>query len=164
MWKLLQIFFSWAPKSLKIVTATTKLKDACSLKESYDKPRQCNEKQRHHFTDSGPYSQSYGFSSNHVQMWNLNHKESWALKNWCFWDDSELWCWEDSWRVPWTARRSKQSILKEINPEYSLEGLMLKPKLQYFDHLMRRVDSLEKTPRLGKAEAKGEEGSREMVR
>ena len=63
-------------------------------------------------------------------------------------------------RVPWTARRSNQSILKEINLEYSLEGLMLKLKLQYFGHLMLRVDSLEKTLMLGKIEAKGEEGSR----
>ena len=64
-------------------------------------------------------------------------------------DAFELWCWKRLLRVPWTARRSNQSILKEINPEYSLEGLMLKLKLQYFGHLMRRVDSLEKTPMLG---------------
>ena len=60
-------------------------------------------------------------------------------------DASELWCWRRLFRVPWTARRSNWSILKEINPEYSLEGLMMKLKLQYFGHLMRRVDSLEKT-------------------
>ena len=60
--------FSWAPVSLWMVTATTKLKDACSLKENYDKPRQCTEKQRHHFANKGLYSQSYGFSSSHVQM------------------------------------------------------------------------------------------------
>ena len=65
-------------------------------------------------------------------------------------DAFELWCWRRLLRVPWTARRSNQSILKEINPEYSLEGLMLKPKLQYFDHLMRRAESLEKTLMLGK--------------
>ena len=62
------------------------------------------------------------------------------------------WCWRRIWRVPWTARKSNQSILKEINPEYSLEGLMLKLKLQYFDHLMQRADSLEKTLMLGKIE------------
>ena len=87
-------------------------------------------------------SQSYGFSSSHVQMWELNHKEGWVLKNWGFWtvvlEKTLL-------RVPWTARRSNQSILKEINPKYSLEGLMLKLKLQYFGHLMQRADSLEKT-------------------
>ena len=64
----------------------------------------------------------------------------------------ELWCWRRLLRVPWTARRSNQSILKEISPEYSLEGLMLKPKLQYYGHLMQRADSLEKTLMLGKIE------------
>ena len=72
-------------------------------------------------------------------------------------DGFELWCWRRLLRVPWTARRSNQSILKEINPEYSLEGLSLKLKLQYFSYLMQRVDSLEKTPLLGKLRA-GEEG------
>ena len=69
-------------------------------------------------------------------------------------DAFELWCWRRLLRVPWTARRSNQSILKEINPEYSLEGLMLKLKLQYFGHLMRRTDSLEKTLKLGKIEGR----------
>ena len=67
-------------------------------------------------------------------------------------DDFELWCWRRLLRVPWTVRRSNQSILKEISPEYSLEGLMLKLKLQYFGHLMRRTDSIEKTLILGKTE------------
>ena len=66
----------------------------------------------------------------------------------------DLWCWRRPLRVPWTARRSNQSILKEISPEYSLEGLMLKLKLQYFGHLMRRTDSLEKTLMLGKIEGR----------
>ena len=70
-------------------------------------------------------------------MWELDHKEGWALKNWCFWTVV--------FRVPWTARRSNQSILKEINPEYSLEKPVLKLKLQYFGHLMWRADSPEKT-------------------
>ena len=69
-------------------------------------------------------------------------------------DAFELWCWRRLLRVPWTARRSKQSILKEINPEYSLEGLMLKLKLQYFGHLIQQADSLEKTLLLGKTEGK----------
>ena len=69
-------------------------------------------------------------------------------------DAFELWCWRRLLRVPWTARRSNQSILKEISPAYSLEGLMLKLKLQYFGHLMRRADSLEKTLMLGKIESK----------
>ena len=75
-------------------------------------------------------------------------------------DAFELWCWRRLLRVPWTAGTSNQSILKEISPEYSLKGLMLKLKLQYFDHLMGRTDSLEKTLILGKIEAGGEEGDR----
>ena len=78
--------------------------------------------------------------------------ESWTIKKAeCQWIDAfELWCWRRLLRVPWTARRSKQSILKKINPQFSLEGLMLKLKLQNFGHLMRRTDSLEKTLMLGK--------------
>ena len=74
----------------------------------------------------------------------------------------ELWCWRRLLRVPWTARRSNQSILKEISPEYSLEGLMLKLKLQYFGHLMRRTDSLEKTLMLGKIEGRRRRGWHRM--
>ena len=77
-------------------------------------------------------------------------------------DAFELWCWKRLLRVPWTARRSNQSIFKEIGPEYSLEGLMLKLKLQYFDHLMRRTDSLEKTLILGKIEDRGRRGQQRM--
>ena len=73
-------------------------------------------------------------------------------------DAFELWCWRRLLRVPWTARRSNQSILKEISPEYSLEGLMLKQKLQYFGHLMQRADSLEKTLMLGKIEGRRRRG------
>ena len=69
-------------------------------------------------------------------------------------DAFEMWCWRRLLRVPWTAKRSNQSILKEINPEYSLEGLMLKLKVQYFGHLMRRANSLEKTLMLGKTEGR----------
>ena len=82
--------------------------------------------------------------------------ESWTIKKTELGriDAFELWCWRRLLRVPWTARRSNPSILKEINPEYSLEGLMLKLKLQYFGHLMQRVDSLEKTLMLGKTEGR----------
>ena len=73
-------------------------------------------------------------------------------------DTFELWCWRRPLRVPWTSRRSNQSILREINSEYSLEGLMLKVKLQHFGHLIRTADSLEKHPMLEKSEAEGEEG------
>ena len=104
-----------------------------------------NKKQRHYFASKGPSSQSYGFSISHVWMWELDYKKSWAPKNWCFWTVVLEKTLE---RVPWTARRSNQSILKEISPEYPLKGLMLKLKLQYVGHLMRRTDSLEKTQML----------------
>ena len=74
----------------------------------------------------------------------------------------ELWCWRRLLRAPWTARRSNQSILKEISPEYSLEGLMLKLKVQYFGHLMQRTDSLEKTLMLGKIESRRRRGRQRM--
>ena len=85
-WKyLVSSSISWAPKSLRTVTAEMKLKDACSLEGTYDKPRQHIKKQRHHFTNKGPYGQSYDFSSSHVWMWELDHKDRWAPRNWCFW-------------------------------------------------------------------------------
>ena len=86
--------------------------------------------------------------------------ENWTIKKADYQriDAFELWCWRRLLRVPWTARRSNQSILKEINPEYSLEGLMLKLKLQYFGYLMRRADSLEKTLMLGKIEGRRRRG------
>ena len=113
-------------------------------------------KQRHYFTDKGPSSQSYGFSSSCVRMWELDYKESWVPKNGCFWTVVL-----EKTRVPWTARR-RESILKEISPEYSLEGLVLKLKLQYFDHLMWRADSLEKTLILGKTEGRRRRGRQRM--
>ena len=120
-------------------------------KKSCNKPRQCIKKQRHHFANKGLYSLSYGFSSSHVCMWKLDHKEGCMRAEYPRADAFELWCWRRLLRDPWTAR-SIQSILKEINPEYSLEGLML--KLQYFGHLTRRTNSLEKTLMLGKSEGK----------
>ena len=90
--------------------------------------------------------------------------KSWTIKEGQHWriDAFELWCWRRLLRVPWTARRSNQSILKEISPEYSLEGLMLKPKLQYFSHLLRRTDSFEKTLMLGKIEGRRRRGWQSM--
>ena len=114
------------------------------------------------FPKKGPCSQSYGFSSSHVRMLELNYKEGWAPKNWCF----ELWCWRRLLRVSWTARRSNQSILKEIIPEYSLEGLMLKLKLQYFGHLIVKRWLIGKDPETGKDWRREEKGMTEdeMVR
>ena len=121
-------------------------------KKSYDQPRQHIQKQRHYFANKGPSSQGYGFP---VVMYGC---ESWPVKkaDRRRIDAFELWCWRRLLRVPWTARRSNQSILKEINPGISLEGMILKLKLQYFGHLMRRVDSLEKTLMLGGIGAGGE--------
>ena len=105
---------------------------------------------RHYFAHKGPSSQSYGFP---VVMYGC---EGWTTKKAEHWriDDSELWCWRRLLRVPWTARRLNQSILKEISPGCSLEGLMLKLKFQYFGHLMQRADSFEKTLMLGKIEGR----------
>ena len=115
-------------------------------KKSYDQPRQHIKKQSHYFANKGPSSQSYGFSSSHIGT--IKKAECQRI------DAFELWCWRRLLRVPWTARRSIQSILKEISPEYSLEGLMPKLKLQYFGHLMQRADSFEKTLMLGKIEGR----------
>ena len=90
------------------------------------------------------------------ESWTINKAKRWRI------DPFELWCWRRLLRVPWTARRFNQSILKEINPEYSLEGLMLKLKLQYFGHLIRRTDSSEKTLMLGKIEDGKRRGQQRM--
>ena len=94
-------------------------------KKSYDQPRHHIKKQRHYFTNKGLSSQSYGFSSSHVWIWTVKKAERRRI------DVFELWCWRRLLRVPWTARRFNQSILKEISPEYLLEGQMMKRKLQY---------------------------------
>ena len=112
-----------------------------SWKESYDQPRQHIQRQRYYFANKGPSSQGYGFSSGHVWMWELECEETECQRTEAF----ELCCWRRILRVPWTARKFNQSILKETCPGCSLEGLMLRLKLQYFGHLMQRVDSLEKT-------------------
>ena len=106
------------------------------------------------FADQGLYSQTMVFP---VVMYGC---ESWIIKKAEHWriDAFELWCWRRLLRVPWTARISNQSMLKDINPEYSLEGLMLKPKLQYFGHLLQRADSLERIPMQGKIEGRRRRG------
>ena len=118
----------------------------------------CILKSRHYFANKGPSSQGYGFP---VVMCGC---ESWAIKKAEHWiiDAFELCCWRRLLRVPWTARRSNQSILKEISPEYSLEGLMLKLKLQYSGHLVWRADSFEKTLMLGKIEGRRRRGQQRL--
>jgi len=113
-----------------------------------------NKKQRVYLANKGSSIQGYGFSSSHVWMWKLDSKESWVQKNWYLWTVVL----EKTVESPLDARRSNQSILKEISPEYSLGGLMLKLKLQYFGHLMRRADSLEKTLMMGKIEGRRRRG------
>jgi len=112
-------------------------------KKSYDKRRQHISifKSRHHFANKVQSSHSYGFSSSHLWMWELYHKEGWAPNNWCFWTVVL----EKTLKSPLVARRLNQSILKELNSEYSLDGLMLKLKLQYFGN-RREVLTHWKTP------------------
>ena len=127
--------------------------------ESYDQPRQHIKKQRYYFLNKGPSSPGYGFPvvMYGCESWIIKKVESRRI------DAFELWCWRRLLRVSWTVRRSNQSILKEISPEYSLKGLILKLKLQYFGHLMQRTDSFEKTLMLGKIEGRRRRG-RQRIR
>ena len=145
-WKQCQTLSFWAPKSLQMVTAAMKLKDAYSLEEklwpnldSILKSRDITLPIKVRLVKALVFPMvMYGCES-----WTVKKAERWRI------DAFELWCWRRLLRVPWTARRFNQSILKEISPGCSLEGLMLKLKLQYFGHLMWRLDSLEKTLMLG---------------
>ena len=134
-----------------------KLKDACSL-EGNGESRQHIKEQRHNFASISPYSQGYGFP---VVTYEC---ESWTIKKTegCRIDAFKLWCWRRILRIFWTARKSKQSILKEISSEYSLEGLKLKLKLQSFGHLMWRTDSQEKALMLIKIEGGRRRGRQRM--
>ena len=127
-------------------------------KKSYDQPRQHIKKQRHYFVNKDLSSRGYLFQVNMYgcESWTIKKAEHQQI------DALELWCWRRLLRVPWTVRRSNQFILKEISPGCSLEGLMLKLKLQYFGHLMRRADSLEKTLMLGKIESRRRRGWQRM--
>ena len=127
-------------------------------KKRYDQPRQHIKEQRHYFDDKGPSSQSCGFPvvMYGCKSWTIKKAEHQKI------DAFELWCWRRLLRVPWTVRRSNPSMLKEINPEYSLEGLMLKLKLQYFGHMMQTADSLEKILILGKTEGRRRRGQQSM--
>ena len=127
-------------------------------KKTYDQIRHHIKKQRHYFANKVHLVKATVFL---VVMYGC---ESWTIKKAEHQriDAFELWCWRRLLRVPWTARRSNQSVIKEIISEYSLEGLMLKLKLQCFGHLIQRTDSLEKTLMLGKIESKRTWGSREF--
>ena len=132
-------------------------KTLAPCKKNNDKTRQRIKKQGHHLDDKG-YSQNYDFSSSHIwcESWTIKKVECQRIVAF------DLQCWRRLLRVPWTARRANQSILKEINTEYSLEGLTLKLNLQYFGHLMWRADSLEKTLMLGKTESRRRRGWQRM--
>ena len=140
-----------------MVTITMKLKDA-SWKKSYGQPRQRIKRQKHYFTTKVHLVKAMVFP---VLMYGC---ESWTVKKAerRRIDAFDLWCWRRLLRVPWTARRPNQPILKKISPEYSLEGLMLKLKLQYFGHLMQRTDSFEKTRILGKIDGRRRRGWQRM--
>ena len=127
-------------------------------KECYDQPRQHVKKQRHDFANKVPSIRSFGFSSSHVWIWELDHRKAECQRI----DVFELWCWRRLLRFLWTAGRSNQSILKDISPEWSLEGLMLKLKLPYFGHLVQRADLFEKTLMLGKIEGGRRRGWQRM--
>ena len=150
-WKYWQVLFSWAPKSLQMVTAAMKLKDACILKEKLDsilKSRDITLPTKVCLVKALVFPiVMYGWES-----WTIKKAEHQRI------DAFELWCWRWLLRIPWIAERSNQSILKEVNPEYSLEGLML--KLQQFAHLMRRADSLERPWCWERLKAAGEGDSR----
>ena len=127
-------------------------------KKSYDQPRQRIKKQRHCFADKIRLVKAMVFPVVRYgcESWTTKKAECQRI------DAFELWCWRKPLRMPWTARRSNHSILKEISPEYSLEGLILKLKLQYFGHLIGRTDSLEKTLMLGKIEGGRRRGQQRM--
>ena len=142
-----------------MVTATMKLKDTCFLEEklwqiytAFLKSRDITLPTKVCLVKAMDFPVvMYGCKS-----WTIKKAEGRRI------DAFELWCWRKLLRVPWTARRSNQSILKEISPKYSLEGLMLKLKLRYFGHLMWGTDSLEKTPMLGKIEGRRRRGQQRM--
>ena len=151
-------FILGAPKSLQMVTAALKLRrfllgrKAMTNLDSILKSRDITLPTKDHL------DKAMVFSSSHVgfESWTIKKAEHQRI------DAFELWCWRRLLRVPWTARRSNQSILKEISPDYSLEGLMLKLELQFFGHLMRRTDSLKKTSTLGKIESGRRRGRQRM--
>ena len=157
-WKQWLTLFFWAPKSLQVVTAAMKLRHlllgrkVMTNLDSILKSRDITLSTKVCLVKAMVFPMvMYGCES-----WTIKKAECWRI------DAFELWCWRRLLRIPWTARRSNQSILKEISPGCSLEGLMLKLKLQYFGHLMRRADSFEKTLMLGKMKGRRRKGWQRM--
>ena len=148
-WKQWQTLFFGLQNHCRWWLQPQNWKTCAPWKKSYDQPRQHIKKQRHYFATKGPSSQSYGFSSSHVWMWELDYKESCVLKNWCFWTVVL----EKTLESPLDCEEIQPVSPKGIKPEYSLEGLVLKLKLQHFGHLMWRADSFEKTLMLRKIDS-----------
>ena len=148
-WKWWETLFFWAPKSLQTMTTAMKLKGHCSLEEMLIKKNR-------DITLLTKIHRVFLVVMYGCESWTIKKAERWRV------DAFELWYWRRLSRVPWAARRSNQSVLEEISPEYSLEGLMLKWKLQYFGHLIWRTDSLEKTLMLGKTEGRRRRGRQRM--
>ena len=138
-----------------MVTVARKLKDTCSLEGKLWQTLMRIKKQRHHFVNKGPSRRSYDFSSSYIWIWELDYKEGWVPKNWCF-QNVVL---EKTLESPSDCKEIKPVNSKQVNPEYSLEGLMLKLKLQYFGHLMWRVTG--KDPDAGKDWAQNKKGMTE---
>ena len=154
-WKPWETLFFGTPKSLLMVTAAVKLKDACSLEENLDsilKSRDITLPTEVHLVKA----MVFPVVMYRCESWTIKKTECWRI------DTFQLWCWRRLLRVPWTARSSNQSIVKEINPDYSLEEPMLKLKLQYFSYLMGRNDSLGKALMLGKIEGWRRRGHQRM--
>ena len=149
--------FWGAPKSLQMMTTAMKSKDTYSLEEKLW-PTQHTKKQRHYLPTKVCLVKAMVFQ---VVMYECESQMTKKAEHWRT-DAFKLWCWKRLLRAHWTARKSNQSILKEISPEYSLEGLMLKLKLQHFGHLMGRTDSLEKMLMLGKTEGRRRRGWQRM--
>ena len=157
-WKQWQTLFSRTQKSLQMVTEAMKLMALAPWKKSYDQSRQHIKNLRYWLANKCSSSQSYDFSSSHVWIWDLDCKESWALKSWYFWTVVL----EETLESPLDSKESQPVNPKGNQSWISLEGLMLKLKLQYFDHLMQRTDSLEKTLMLGKIEGGRKRGRQRM--
>ena len=153
-----RLYFSWLQNHCRWWFQPWNQKLLAPWKKSYDQPRQHIKKQRHYFATNFCLIKAMVFP---VVMYGC---ESWTVKKVEHWriDAFELWCCRRLLRVLWTSRRSNQSFLKEISPGCSLEGLMLKLRLQYFGHLMQRTDSLEKTLKLGKIEGRRRRGRQRM--
>ena len=153
-WKHWVTLFSWAPKSLHMVTEVLNLKMLAPWKRSYDKARQCIKNQRHYFANKGPSSQGYGFSSSHVWMWVLDHNEGWAPKNWCFWTVVL----EKTLESSLDYKEIKPVNLKGNRPWTFIGRNNAETEAPILWHLMWRADSLEKTLMLGKIEGKRRRG------